>query len=438
MSFKLLSVSIVLLMAGVSFGAQFEIAKNIEQITGDLSAQKYGQKDIFGQWCAILKVYSDISDLQFDGQGYEKHDYRDGIYFVYMQQDSRDIIFKKEGYDTKKHAFPFSLNSNTVYGIEIRGTGEEMKITELSVNFTGKPENSEISVDGKPIRYGRNIKLRTGTHELSVSGPGYYKMNKKIEVNTDSTLFNVDLERDYGSEVLVKGSTFIMGNNNEELEKPLHKVTLSDFYIGMFEVTKEIYNSVTGEGSFKQSEFNFPVDSITWYDAVEFCNKLSEKKGLKKCYSGSGENIKCDFSANGYRLPTEAEWEYAAGGGPIYLGYKYSGSDIIDEVAWHYSNSDGRSHPAGTKRPNVLGIYDMTGNVYEWCWDWCYYYKSEYQTDPTGADGSDPNVYSRVLRGSSYKSDPVFSDLGYKSRTHSGPESADSDGGFRIARSVRR
>ena len=188
--------------------------------------------------------------------------------------------------------------------------------------------------------------------------------------------------------IAVKGGTFQMGNDvGYEWEKPVHQVTLSDYYIGETEVTQELWNAVMGSNPSKfTGNMQRPVEMVSWNDCQTFISKLNQLTGKT------------------FRLPTEAQWEYAARGGNKSKGYIYSGSNEIDEVAWYEYNSGGMTHPVQTKAPNELGIYDMTGNVYEWCTDWYGAYSSAAQTDPTGpATGSD-----RVYRGGSWGSDATF------------------------------
>jgi formylglycine-generating enzyme required for sulfatase activity len=144
---------------------------------------------------------------------------------------------------------------------------------------------------------------------------------------------------------------------------------------------------------------NYPIYYVSWYEAVEYCNRRSLKEDLTPAYRGSSDVVTCDFSASGYRLPTEAEWEYAAkGGDKAYMTFEYAGSNSTDGVAWYSDNSGEKTHPVGTKQPNSLGIYDMSGNVWEWCWDWYGPYNPWSLTDPQGpASGS-----IRVLRGGSW------------------------------------
>lgn len=182
--------------------------------------------------------------------------------------------------------------------------------------------------------------------------------------------------------IAVKGGTFQMGSDDGfEWEKPVHQVTLSDYYIGETEVTQELWSAVMGSNpSYCTGDMQLPVEQVSWNDCQAFISKLNELTG------------------EAFRLPTEAQWEYAARGGNQAQGRLYSGSDAIDDVAWYKSNSSSTTNPVKTKAPNELGIYDMSGNVYEWCSDWKASYSSAAQTDPTGpATGS-----TRVIRGGSW------------------------------------
>jgi formylglycine-generating enzyme required for sulfatase activity/FKBP-type peptidyl-prolyl cis-trans isomerase/ribosomal protein L37E len=230
--------------------------------------------------------------------------------------------------------------------------------------------------------------------------------------------------------VKVDGGTFQMGSPNEEnSEKPVHSVTVSNFYMGKYEVTQKEWVEIMGNNPSHFKGDNLPVETVSWNEAVEYCNKRSVKEGLSPAYRNGGSGITCDFSASGYRLPTEAEWEYAAKGGNKDLtAYEYSGGNNVDAVGWYSENSRDRTHPVGTKAPNSLGLYDMSGNVYEWCWDWKGDYSNGAQTNPAGAASGS----YRVLRGGSWIS--YAQGLRSAYRLSSTPSLRSRDIGFRLVR----
>jgi formylglycine-generating enzyme required for sulfatase activity len=181
--------------------------------------------------------------------------------------------------------------------------------------------------------------------------------------------------------VYVAGGTFTTGCTSEQGsdcdddEKPAHQVTLSGFYIGRYEATQAQWKVVMGSNPSSFKGDNLPVENVSWDDVQEFIRRLNQKTGRQ------------------YRLPAEAEWEYAARGGAQSRGYKYSGSHTASEEAWFGDNSGRKTHPAGQKKANELGLYDMSGNVYEWCSDWMGAYSNSSQTNPRGASSEGHNVF---------------------------------------------
>ena len=279
--------------------------------------------------------------------------------------------------------------------------------------------------------------------------------------------------------VFVQGGTFQMGDtwgDGDSNEQPVHTVMVSSFYLGKYEVTNaqvvDVFNWALGQGKitassstvqnaegnrqelldlngdYCQINYNgsrlyvennldhYPVIEISWYGAAAFCNYLSEREGLTPVYDLS--NWTANWNAIGYRLPTEAEWEYAAKGGANGNYTKYSGSDNVDDVAWYWdnSNANGNSNlyngfgtlPIGTKQANELGIYDMSGNVWEWCWDWYGLYSSDSQTDPKGPYGGT----FHVRRGGCWFNDAMY--LRVSNRLGPGIVGSSYSVGFRLLR----
>ncbi|MDQ1266792.1 MAG: hypothetical protein QG635_1944 [Bacteroidota bacterium] len=234
--------------------------------------------------------------------------------------------------------------------------------------------------------------------------------------------------------VSISSGTFQMGdiNNNGANAGPVHEVVLSKKIImSKYEITQDQYYSVmlVNPSTFRGSVY--PVVNISWFDATEFCNKLSELTNLEPCYSGIGNSI-CNFDASGFRLPTEAEWEYACRAGKT-TNY-YTGDSLVnlDKAAWYSGNSGDSTHAVGKKTANALGLFDMHGNVWEWCWDW---YDSDYYItspieDPQGPANSVAGT-KKVIRGGSYKD---IEDCSSWKRGNMEQNSRSMNVGFRVVR----
>ena len=264
--------------------------------------------------------------------------------------------------------------------------------------------------------------------------------------------FNSWENRYYPVMVEVTGGTFWMGDTLNRDEQPIHQVRLDDFQIGQTEITVyqyELYLKSTGKTldsvGYTPSwlwQGDNPMVYVDWYDAVRYSNWLSERMGLKPVYTIDGQNTKADSTASGYRLPTEAEWEYAAGGGRKgrdtagYRKHLYAGSDVVNTVGWYYYDSDSltgvrRALPVALKQPNELDLYDMSGNVWEWCQDG--YAGNYYHRSPTNNPKGLTSWYYRVLRGGSWYDGA--SNLRVAYRSGGVPDGSDNDVGFRLARS---
>jgi formylglycine-generating enzyme required for sulfatase activity len=246
--------------------------------------------------------------------------------------------------------------------------------------------------------------------------------------------------------VLVKGGTFIMGTNSgDKDEKPAHEVLISDFYIGKHEVTQSEWMKYNKFNRCKFKGNDLPVENVSWFEVIKYCNDRSIDEGLEPCYNFKNGHRECDFRKNGYRLPTEAEWEYAAQEMQVVSKTLYSGSNNLMEVAWYWSNSglefmdktwdftriqDNKcqTHPVEQLSPNKLGLYDMSGNVREWCWD---LYGDFSKSDKQNPKGNSSGVY-RVVKGGSWVNFPENCRI--KNRFGHTPTLKYSDLGFRLCR----
>ena len=317
------------------------------------------------------------------------------------------IEVKKEGYRSQQRTINLSQQQKLDVAfnelVAIQGN--------LSVNY--KPFGADVYIDGNKVGQSPRVfnGIMVGNHKVEIKKDGYGTESKTVNIleSQTATLSGV-LTTNASSSVAsgaslsgntiiipvkdgisidmirVEAGTFTMGATTEmkdpwDDEKPTHQVTLTnDYYIGKYEVTQALWKAVMGKNPSNFKGDNLPVEEVSWNDCQKFISKLNSITGKT------------------FRLPTEAEWEYAARGGKKSRGYQYSGSNNLSDVAWYTDNSGSKTHTVGSKQANELGIYDMSGNVYEWCQDWKGSYSSSSQVNPTGDNsGSD-----RVYRGGSW------------------------------------
>ena len=288
-----------------------------------------------------------------------------------------------------RSATPFSSNPSGVY----------------SVSFTCDMNDADLYIDASFMGDANGTyNLKAGSHEIQVVAEGCEDYTTTINVSASRKSFTINMNKErlesltqmlIEDMVFVQGGSFTMGSSDEENaeydEKPSHEVKLSSFYICRFEVTQELWEIVMGNNPSTNVGENLPVESVSWDDCQMFIQQLRKVTGIK------------------FRLPTEAEWEYAARGGAESRHYRYAGSDSIDEVAWYY-NFDETTHMVGTKAPNELGLYDMSGNVMEWCSDWHGRYRVGIQRNPTGPKTGE----YRVARGGFWESEDSHCTVTYR------------------------
>lgn len=347
---------------------------------------------------------------------------------------------KKNGYRNQQKTIQLSQQQKLDVSF-----GELVAILgNLSVNY--KPFGAEVYVDGKKLGQSPRVfnGLLVGNHQVEVRKDGYATDKKSVTISEGQTASisgtlssnTASSSNGYASSssvssggneisipvkngitidmVKVEAGTFMMGATSEmqnpwDDEKPVREVILTnDYYIGKYEVTQSLWQAVMGTNPSYFKGDNLPVEQVSWDNCLEFISKLNSLTGRK------------------FRLPTEAEWEYAARGGKKSRGYQYSGSFNISDVAWYNGNSGNKIHPIGMKQANELGVYDMSGNVNEWCQDWYGSYVSSSQTNPLGANSGS----FRVCRGGSWYFGTVNCRSSFRSRGN--PDTRSRYLGFRL------
>lgn len=376
--------------------------------------------------------------------------------------------------------YRFTNLPNGTYTLTPQGQGLIFTPDSLTVNVNGQNVNSQnflaqrslpdgsleisgqiiaqgnINVEGIVIKAGaltavsdntgRYVfaNLTNGTYLLKPQGQGLVFIPDSLVVNVNGQNVSAQNFLVYNPQpadtlITLPGGSFIMGSDNDNIEeRPTHAVTVRMIAMGKYEVTQKQWREVMGNNPSEFIGDDLPVEKVSWPDAIAYCNARSLSEGLQPAYVINGNSTTCNFNANGYRLPTEAEWEYACRAGTTtdyYSGNRSNNSGcysepVLDAIGWYCNNSGGRTHPVGQKQPNAFGFFDMTGNVFEWCWDWNGDYPAGPQNNPTGPTSGS----LRICRGGSWFFVPQQSRSTF--RLAYLPSSKFSGVGFRVVRSI--
>ena len=359
----------------VSMAGHRDARRQLEVVAGRAQTVQLTPQPIYGS----ASVDSDLMDAEIwiDGKKY-------GVTPNVVERllvGSHTLVLKKSGYADLQQQFSVEEGKEASLLVKLP--------TGRSVQFTSEKPGMQIIVDGKKLgTTPLTAVVGIGHHSVSAMRGGDIIAVRDLDITSTGAPLTMAF-RDFGNQTLtvngvrftmvaVKGGTFTMGATYDDAEvdeEPAHKVTLSDYYIGQTEVTQALWEAVMGSNPSNHKGDNLPVENVSWDDCQVFIQKLNQLTGKQ------------------FRLPTEAEWEYAARGGRKSRDYKYAGDDYIGSVAWYSGNSGYETHPVATKQANELGIYDMSGNVWEWCSDWFGGYQSSSQSDPQGPSSGSRRLY---------------------------------------------
>lgn len=375
---------------------------------GDQTASTAGTSvlDQNGQKCALIKVQTGFTDFSFDAGslGVVKTEQKKGEIWVYVPEGVKRLTISHQQFGILRDCdLGMMLRRGRTYLMKLTTAevktvvGKALEQTTGDAEISSTPNTADIYIDGKKVGVTPMTisQLTFGEHEVRLSKEGCIDYTATLSVKRNETAkLDVELNRYltpyYVGDICfnmrqVEGGVFMMGttdpyhNKIVENSEPRHEVRLSSFQLSETEVTQELWQAVMGSNPSVSKGDKKPVENVSWDDCQAFIEKLNELTGKQ------------------FRLPTEAEWEYAAAGGNKSREYKFSGSNNEEKVAWHRENSSSSTHDVKTKKANEIGLFDMSGNVWEWCQDWyAENYKNAGANNPTGpTTGTE-----RVTRGS--------------------------------------
>lgn len=396
-----ITAAIALLTASLlPMHAQRLMVESMDVATMDISASIQERKDYNGDACALVKVLLANSKATFKGNIIGKIEFKTGEHWVYMPEGSYKLNITVPGYKPLDVDFlDYDIKGVTpkaTYTLVVLMSANQATTGTLNVLY--EPLEAKVSLDGELLGESPNVfhNIKPGMHDVEISMHGYQPMKAMIQIEAGKS-FTLNGQLNQAKEasdletikaagvsfnmIFVEGGSYMMGN--EKYAKPVHRVILSDFFISETEVTEELWTKVLGKPLNTPRGPQYPVVNITLSEIDLFLNKLNQLTGHK------------------FRLITEAEWEYAAKGGKKSKGYKYSGSNDLEAVAWYNEYNMGKGHPheVKLKQPNELGIYDMSGNALELCqdhFDGRFYEKEDNMINPVSPLQSSG---TRVCRG---------------------------------------